>query len=162
MTGRFVAAGSPVLAALLLMASGCGPSVPSEPVVREILAQVDGPPGAPDRRLTLVRYTIAPGTVLDSHVHPGIQMASVLSGTLTYRIVSGTARVERTVDAEGRPASVEELSGPTETELLPGDVVLEVETMVHHGANETTRPVVILAALLTEPAEALSVAPPED
>lgn len=145
--------------------SGRRPFGPSQtpagpPVVREILGQTEGPPGAPGRRLTLVRYTIAPGAELAPHVHPGIQMASILSGTLSYRVVSGIATVQRQVAASGIPASVEELAGPADTTLRAGDTVLEEESMVHFGANRMSEPVVILATLITDPAADLAVPVP--
>jgi len=139
------------------------PAVPAagateQPVVREILAQVEDPPGAPGRLLTLVRYTIAPGAELAPHVHPGVQVASIVSGVLAYEVVSGTAVVQRDVDENGVPATEEELVGPTETELRPGDVVIEEGSMLHYGANRTGEPIVILATLLTE-GEELAVLP---
>lgn len=157
--------------AALLTVSACGPGAhveaealetiavasQAQPVVREILGQVEDPPGAPNRRLTLVRYTIAPGAELAPHVHPGIQMGSVVSGTLSYRVVSGTAIVHRSVDPTGLPAAVEELVGPAETKLSTGDTILEEDPMVHFGANRTTEPVVILAALITEAGADLAV-----
>lgn len=132
-----------------------------EPVVREILGQTDDPPGAtPGQRLSLVRYTIAPGAQLAAHVHPGIQMASIVSGVLTYRVVSGTAVVHRQVDADGVPMSVEEIVGPADTALHPGDTILEYASMQHFGSNRTDDPVVILAALITDAGGDLSVPVP--
>src|SRR5690606_30803241 len=69
-------------------------------VVREILGQMVDPPGAAGRRLTLVRYTIPPGVELAPHVHPGVQMAFIESGTLSYRVESGTVVIHRGVDAD--------------------------------------------------------------
>lgn len=129
----------------------------AEPVFREILGQTDGPPGAPDQRLSLVRYTIAPGAQLAPHVHPGIQMASIVSGVLTYRVVAGTATVQRQVDASGVPETVDEIIGPADTILYAGDTILEVASMQHFGSNQTNAPVVILAALLTDPDADLAV-----
>lgn len=129
----------------------------SEPVVREILAQMDSPPGASGRRLTLVRYTIAPGAQLAPHVHPGVQMASIESGTLSYQVVSGTVAIQRRVGGNGVPERTESLTGPASTKLDAGDVVIEEGQMVHFGANNTNEPVVIAATLITEGAE-LSVA----
>ncbi|MGE4055243.1 MAG: cupin domain-containing protein, partial [Vicinamibacterales bacterium] len=134
-----------------------GPSPDSQPVVREILSQTENPPGAPNRRLTLVRYTIAPGAELVPHIHPGVQMASIVSGTLTYRVLSGTATIHRQVAASGVPASVENVVGPADTELRPGDTIIEEESMVHFGSNRTSGPIVILATLITDPGAELSV-----
>jgi quercetin dioxygenase-like cupin family protein len=147
---------------LLVIAPACdsfkGPTEPTdaatgpaaEPVVREILSQVDSPPGAPGRRLTLVRYTIAPAAQLAPHIHPGVQVASIVSGTLNYEIVSGTVTIQRSVGANGVPARTEALTGPAQTALRPGDTVVEEGTMVHFGANKTSEPVVISATLITE------------
>jgi hypothetical protein len=144
---------------LLVIAPGCadgvrGPTEPTantpEPVVREILAQMDSPPGASGRRLTLVRYTIAPAAQLAPHIHPGVQVASIVSGTLTYEIVSGTATIQRAVGANGAPARTEALTGPVQATLRPGDAVIEEGQMVHFGSNRTTEPVVISATLITE------------
>ena len=121
-----------------------------EPVVRGILAQMDSPPGAPGRRLTLVRYTIAPAAQLAPHTHPGIQVASIVSGTLSYEIVSGTATIHRSVGPNGVPARTEALTGPAQTMLRLGDAIFEEGQMVHFGSNRTTEPVVITATLITE------------
>ena len=123
-----------------------------EPVVKEVLAEDTEPPGAPGYTLTLMRYTIAPGAQLAPHVHPGVQMAEIESGTLTYTIVSGTAQVRR---GEG---AAEPFTGPATISLAPGDSVVEPFDMVHFGANDTDEPLVILATLLTETDLGLSVA----
>jgi len=147
----------------LVIAPGCsdgvrGPTEPTrtpgvEPVVREILAHMESAPGAPGRRLTLVRYTIAPAAQLAPHIHPGVQVASIVSGTLTYQVVSGTATIHRAVGANGVPTRTEALTGPADTTLRPGDAVIEEGQMVHFGANRTTAPVVISATLITEGAD---------
>lgn len=129
-----------------------GGTIAVEPVVRAVLAEMADPPGAPGRTLTLIRYTIAPGAKLAPHIHPGVQMASIESGTLTYTIESGTAIVRR----KGASAD-ERIEGPATTTLAPGDAVDEVGDMVHFGANETAEPVVILATLLTEDGKGLAV-----
>lgn len=94
---------------------------------------------------------IAPGAQLAAHIHPGVQLASVVSGTLTYTVVSGTATVKRSTGA------TESVTGPATTTLGPGDEVTENADMVHFGANATGSPVVILATLLTESGRDLAV-----
>ncbi len=110
-----------------------------------MLSDLVDPPGADGRTLSLVRYTIAPGAKLAPHQHPGVQMARIDSGTLTYTVVSGTARVQRADSTDQVVAT-----GPTTIELDAGDSVIEIEGMVHFGENLTAEPVVILATLLTE------------
>jgi quercetin dioxygenase-like cupin family protein len=141
-----------------------GPSAATSPsatnapsgVVREILAEDTDPPGAPGRTLSLVRYTIPAGAKLSPHIHPGVQMASIESGTLTYHVISGSATVQRAPSVDGEPVSFETFTGPTMTTLGAGDAVIETGDMVHYGANDTDQPIVILATLLTETGQDLA------
>jgi len=130
-------------------------------VQKEVLGTEVDPPGASGRTLTLIRYTIAAGAKLAPHVHPGVQMASIQSGSLTYTVVSGTATVERAPVGSG---PVESVTGPSTVTLGTGDTVIEKGDMVHFGANDTAAPVVILATLLTEAghdlAEPVTTVPP--
>lgn len=121
-------------------------------VQRDVLGEMADPPGATGRTLSLVRYTIAPGAKLAPHIHPGVQMARIETGTLSYTIEEGTAVIRRA----GASAD-EQVTGPTTTTLGPGDTVQEVAGMVHFGANATDQPIVIIASLLTETGEGLSV-----
>lgn len=121
-------------------------------VVKDVLAVTDDPPGAPGRTLTLIRYTIPAGAKLAPHVHPGVQLARITDGTLTYTVVEGTAAVRRA----GAEAD-EEVRGPATVELGPGDAVAERDGMVHYGENRTDAPVVIEATLLTRTGEDLAV-----
>jgi hypothetical protein len=125
-------------------------------VVRELLAVTADPPGAPGMVLTLARYTIAPGAILPPHLHPGLQLARIEAGTLRYHVVEGEVTLQRSVNAEGVAAREERLTGPDETRLYPGDVVLEIGEMLHFGANDTDAPLVILATLLTPVGEPLA------
>jgi quercetin dioxygenase-like cupin family protein len=120
-------------------------------VMKDVLAVEKDPPGAPGRTLTLIRYTIAPGAKLAPHIHPGVQLAAIESGTLTYTVTSGTATVTRAGGA------ADAVTGPTTVTLGPGDAVAENDGMVHFGANETAAQVVILATLLTEDGRDLAV-----
>ncbi len=120
-------------------------------VDKHVLATQVDPPGAPGMTLTLIEYTIAPGAKLSPHIHPGIQLASITSGELTYTVLEGT--VVRTL-ADG---SVQDLVGPTTVTLEPGDAVAEVGDAVHFGANDTDEPIVITATLLTEDGQDLAV-----
>jgi hypothetical protein len=101
------------------------------------------PANAPGQTMYLQQVTIAPHAKLPEHFHQGTQVARVISGVLTYNIVSGTAAVAR---AGGR---IEDVSGPNKVLLQPGDALVETSSLVHFGANDTDKPVVIeLAALL--------------
>ena len=100
------------------------------------------PANAPGQELYLQEVRIAPGAELPTHFHQGTQVASVRTGVLTYDIVSGSATVTR---ADG---TVETYDAPTTIKLRKGDALLEPETDVHQGGNETKKPVVILVAAL--------------
>ena len=118
--------------------------VTSNGVTRTPLGEAS-PANAPGQKLYLQQVTIAPHAKLPEHFHQGTQVARVISGVLTYNIVSGTAAVTR---ASGKP---EDVSGPNTVLLRPGDALVETITLVHFGANDTDKPVVIeLAALLEQ------------
>lgn len=118
-------------------------------ITREVLASVL-PPNAPGTALYLTRVRIAPGSPLPEHFHDGTQVARVVSGVLTYEVVSGVARVDR---ADGSSATY---TGPASVKLRPGDVVTEFPGMVHQGRNATKRPVVTVTAALLDATAGLS------
>lgn len=111
-------------------------------VVREVLASSD-PSEAPGEVLSLVRYTIPAGAKLPVHKHPGDQMATVISGTLTYHVVAnGDVPVTR---ANG----TKETAHPGDTITFNvGDSWVEPEGMIHYAENLTDQPVVLLSSSL--------------
>ena len=126
------------------------------PVVRAVLAAGD-PVAAPGQHLELVRYAIQPGTQLPLHRHPGMQLAFIESGTLTYTVEQGEVVVHQP-DGDERLVK----TGETGT-LVAGEWIAETEAVIHFGANDGSEPVVILAASLLEtgqpPAIAVSPSP---
>ncbi len=112
-------------------------------VVREVLSSGD-PAVAPGHALELVRYTIPAGTQLVAHTHPGMQVASIVSGTLSYTVISGQVPVTRA--ATGEVVAVTSASG--EVAIQPGDAFYEAEGVVHFGRNAGSEPVVILVSSL--------------
>ncbi|MEG3437324.1 cupin domain-containing protein [Pannus brasiliensis CCIBt3594] len=123
-------------------------------VTREVLAS--GLPGdATGKILELVRYTIPPRAKLPAHIHPGMQIERVESGTLTYTVVKGKAFVKR---SNGPEEAIEE--GKTIL-LNPGDSLTEPAGMVHYGENATDFPVILLGASLfdTDKPKAILLAP---
>jgi quercetin dioxygenase-like cupin family protein len=117
---------------------------PTGEVVREVLGSVE-PESAPGEIYELARYTIPAGAVLPVHTHPGIQMATVESGTLTYHVVAdGEVAITR---ADG----TEDTGVPGDTITFDvGDSWVEPEGMVHWAENRTDEPVILLAASLLE------------
>lgn len=124
-------------------------SATPEPIVLDVL--VNGmPEQALGNVLELVRYTIQPGVTLPAHTHPGMQIAWIDSGVLTYAVVEGgEIPVTRATD-RGTPGEMEMLGPGEQTELHPGDTVVEIDGVVHYGANLGDEPVVILASTLLD------------
>ncbi|MBV5259733.1 cupin domain-containing protein [Synechococcus moorigangaii CMS01] len=113
----------------------------SQTVTRTVLAE-GLPEAAPNQILELVRYEIPPFATLPAHIHPGLQIARVEFGLLTYSVIEGTAQITR---ADG---TKEALTAGQKTLLKPGDAVTESEGMVHFGQNETPDMVILLATSL--------------
>lgn len=116
---------------------------PATGVVREVLSS-DDPAAAPGHALELVRYTIPGGTQLAAHTHPGMQVASIVSGTLSYSVISGEVPITRA--GTGEVIAANAASG--EVAIHPGDAFHEAEGVVHFGRNAGTEPVVILVSSL--------------
>ena len=120
-----------------------------EPVVREALASAL-PRAAPGQQLQLVRYVIQPGTTLSPHTHPGVQIAWVESGTMRYVLVGGGKTPIYRKGVAGRPGAVEMLRPGHETDVHPGDTLVEAEHVIHYGANLGDEVVVLWAAALLQ------------
>jgi quercetin dioxygenase-like cupin family protein len=128
-------------------------------IVRTLLGETE-PAAAEGQTLGLWQHVVPAGESLVPHTHPGYQVARILGGSLRYEVVSGEAQVVR------RDGSSESVGAGGVVTLEPGDAVIEGPDLVHFGANEGRRPVVILAATLfetgAEPATPLgSLAEPE-
>ena len=124
-------------------------------VVRSVLVEAK-PAAALDQTLQLVRYVIQPGTTLPAHIHPGTQLAWIAEGELTYTVVRGEIRVERST-VDGTPGPVEWFQSGETTVLRAGDAVIETEGNVHFGENRGAEPLVILAATLLEAGQPPSI-----
>ena len=130
-------------------------------VVREVLADGE-PPSATGKSLQLVRFTIAPGTKLAVHTHPGMQVAWLEAGMLRYTVISGEVPITRAGSGLGTPGPAETLAAGQTTTFRPGDSWVEPEGVVHFGENIGSGPVVILvSALFTigEPSSSLVATP---
>lgn len=145
--------------------TGTPASPASGGVVREVLSS-GNPAAAPGEVLELVRYTIPAGTLLPAHTHPGMQAATIESGTLHYTVLVGEVPVTRAAGSDpGLPDAV--TAGGGEVAIGPGDAFVEAAGVAHYGRNAGPEPVVILVASLFtigEPpahlVEATPVAPP--
>jgi quercetin dioxygenase-like cupin family protein len=121
---------------------GTEPSAaPEAGIVRTLLGETS-PTTAPDQTLGLWHYTIPAGSALTPHTHPGFQVARVLSGTLSYDVISGTVTILR---ADGTTEMAR--SGSVVT-VNAGDTVIENPDLAHFGSNSGDVPVEIVAASL--------------
>lgn len=123
---------------------------------RAVLAQ-GSPEAANGQVLQLARYHIPRGVVLSMHTHPGMQVAWIESGVLTYHVVSGGSIPVTRAAHDGTPEATELLAPGQTTELHPGDSVVEVDGVVHYAENIGAEPVIILAATLLDPNQPAAV-----
>ena len=134
------------------------PDAVTSVVFRETLA-IGLPPAAPGQTLELVRYDIPAGITLAVHIHPGLQIAYVVSGELTYHVLTGTVEVRRAGDPDPtQPGPAEVIEAGSTTVLRPGDSVAELPGAVHYGENLGTEPVILLAATLLTTGEPAAIA----
>jgi quercetin dioxygenase-like cupin family protein len=135
--------------------SDATPAPAADGLTRTVLVGAT-PAAAPDQSLELAQIVIAPGVKLPPHVHPGTQLASIVSGELTYTVIDGEIRVVRT-SVDGAPGAEETLTSGQTTVLHPGDAVIETEGMLHYGENLGSEPVVIMTAVLFEANQPASI-----
>lgn len=110
-------------------------------ITRTLLGEI-APDTAPGETLSLWYYSIPAGMALVPHHHPGYQVARIVSGTLTYNVLAGTADVIR---ADG---STETATGGDVITLNAGDTVVENPETEHYGANDGTEPVILYTSTL--------------
>lgn len=120
--------------------------------VTEVLGRVEAPE-APGFEQFLLRVTIPPGVELAPRHPSGLEVAHVEEGELAYTVVDGPARVAR----GGAGGPLEELVGPTEVVLRPGDTIYEWRETNHAAANRGEVPVILVVASLVEVGQPLAV-----
>jgi len=119
-------------------------------IVRTLLGEVV-PTTAEGDTLSLWHYTIPPGEALVPHVHPGFQVARIVSGRLTYDVIEGDVTILR---ADG---STETAATGATLVLDAGDTVIENPGLSHYGANNGSEPVIIYASSLFQTGEAPAI-----
>jgi quercetin dioxygenase-like cupin family protein len=120
-----------------------------EPIRRIVYATTE-PQNAPGQTMNLQQVEIDPGAKLPEHFHAGTQLATIKEGVLTYEVVSGSVTVVR------KDGTTETLSAPNTVKLRVGDSIIEPEGLVHYGANEGKKLVVIEVAALLHTGEPLA------
>jgi len=101
----------------------------------------------PNKRLTLMRLTLAPGASMFAHTHPGQLVVAIESGTLAYTILSGDEESVRA--AAGTPIAEEVILPGMETTFGPGEFLVEPPGVAHTYRNPGDEPVVLLISALT-------------
>jgi quercetin dioxygenase-like cupin family protein len=130
------------IAACSSASMSAAPSGSAAVTVRTVLASGAPSFAAPGYEMDLARYTIPPHAKLAPHHHPGMQLAYIESGTLTYTVIEGTVTVHA-IDGSTRTI------GPGQTgQIRTGEWLTETPEIVHFGANETDQPISILASSL--------------
>jgi quercetin dioxygenase-like cupin family protein len=120
-------------------------------LVKDVLVEDTTVDAAPGETLSLTRYIIPAGAVLPVHYHPGVQMASVEAGVLTYHVVDGELPVTR---ADGTLLTV--VSGET-VELAEGDSWIEPKGMIHFAENRTDGDVILISTALLDSDEPATI-----
>lgn len=118
-----------------------------EPVVRAALAQDVDPAGAKGRTLGLSRVDVEPGGKLALHRHPGVQIARIERGTLTYTVVRGRVNVMRG-NPEARARRVRTISSGQTAPIRAGQWIVERPGTIHRAANRGKRKIVLYVATL--------------
>jgi quercetin dioxygenase-like cupin family protein len=144
--GTLLLAGGVVVALAAAYAAGAN-GRPSAHAVRESLAQVVNPAGAKGRTLGLARVTIPAHTALALHRHPGTQIAYIQSGTLTYTVKTGSVPVYHGA-GDDKPRLIRTVKAGHSGSVPAGDWVIERPGTIHFGANNGSRPLVVLLATL--------------
>jgi quercetin dioxygenase-like cupin family protein len=132
------------IAAVALLIAGCGADGPDAgaKIVGEVLV-AGSPTSARGQELALRRVTIPPGQRLEPHTHPGMQIAEIVEGTLTYEVFEGTVEVYRAGKTDP-----ELIVGPASTKLDPGDSLVETPDDIHTGGNQGYETVILYTSTL--------------
>jgi hypothetical protein len=118
--------------------------------IRRIVYGTTQPQNAPGQTMNLQQVEIDPGAKLPEHFHAGTQIATIKEGVLTYEVVSGSVAV---LHKDGTPETV---SAPKTLKLRVGETIIENEALVHYGANDGKKTVVIEVAALLHDGEPLA------
>jgi quercetin dioxygenase-like cupin family protein len=95
----------------------------------------------------LVRYVIPSNVTLAVHRHEGTQIGFIVSGHLTYTVVSGAVPVYRS-NPDGSSKQIDTVTTGQRRVLTPGQWVVETRDDVHYAANLTSEPVMLFTSTL--------------
>ena len=131
-------------------------------VTPEILGRIE-PPMTPGYVLQLVRITFAPDAAVAAHRHSGATVTTMVSGSQTFTVLAGTARLilaGAATPAAGEEAGEAMVVGQEYT-LNPGDVIVFDESVVHTAHNPNSEPAVLMEAQLRDSSRPLTEFMPE-
>jgi quercetin dioxygenase-like cupin family protein len=114
------------------------------------------PSFAPGRQLTLMRVEIPAGTAFPPHRHPGMQIAYVSSGTLSYTVYRGSVKIYRGV-ADGSQKLVQTITPGHSGSITAGEWFVETPGLWHSGANRGKRTTVLLTAALLSSSQPVAI-----
>lgn len=118
-----------------------------QPVVREALAQDVNPAGGKGRTLGLSRVDVQPGAKLALHRHPGVQIARIDEGVLTYTVVTGAVNVWRG-NPEVKATKVRTIAAGQTAPIRAGQWIIEKPGTIHRAANRGKATIVIYISSL--------------
>jgi len=127
--------------------AGAAMRQPDAPVVREALAAADNPAGGRGRTLGLSRVDVQPGAKLALHRHPGVQIARIDRGVLTYTVVDGRVDVMRG-SPEADSTRVRTISSGQTAKIRAGQWIVERPGTIHRATNRGQKKIVIYVASL--------------
>ena len=139
----------------VVLATAATATEPVPTVVREVLAstKVADPPG---HTLVLIRVTAMPGALLAKHRHPGTQSVSIVSGSVSYTVYKGAARIYHgPADASTKPVRV--ITPGHSGTIRAGDWFTETSSLVHSAKVTSAGPFVVLLAGLLRTGEPLAI-----
>lgn len=117
---------------------------------------IASPAAVADPALALIRVMVAPGASIPEHRHTGTQIASIISGDLTYTVDTGEVDLYRLGSTPGKDAPL--VLGPgTTTVLRPGDAILEHPGALHQATNAGSVPVLLFSSILFPSADGATV-----
>jgi quercetin dioxygenase-like cupin family protein len=115
----------------------------------------------PGQTVYLARFVIQPGAQIFPHNHPGTTVLGVVSGSLGWTLLEGTAHVVRGA-AAGATGPAEDLTEPgTDVILEPGDAMYYEDDVVHTARGAGDEETVVLGTLVLTSGEPLLM-PTED
>lgn len=133
-----------LLLLLLVLGMSFGQEDPLAGTTIELLGATP-PSAASTQNLVLMRITMAPGSAIPPHHHPGAVVVMVQSGLFGTQFVEGSGQLLRVGSAEA-----EAINGGTETTMSPGDS-LAYEGAVHTMRNDGPGELVLIVSALLDP-----------